>query len=558
MRGKTAGLFGVGCFFVAGLASATTYKVGPTQQYKQLSAVAGLLAPGDLVEVDGNATYTGGVVFAKAGTAAKKITIRGLRVNGKRPVISGATNTIEAQGDHYVFEGLELTAGSFRCFYHHADDIALRDSVIHDCPKHGLLGADSDSGTLLLEYVEVYKCGGGTFDHQIYMATDETAHPKSVFRMQHCYVHDANGGNNVKSRAERNEIYYNWIQGAVYHELELIGPDGQTESLAREDSDVVGNVLIKGATTFVARFGGDGTGQTFGRYRFVSNTVITQPGGSAVFRLFDGIESVEMHNNVFWATGAGTVNLVRMVEANWKSGSAVIAGSNNWYKTGSTNAPAQWTGSLNGADPGFVNAATLDVHLLASSPLVDKGAPNTVSPVGYPFVSPIGAAFHPPLHTVEAVGTAQARPTVGTIDIGAYEYGTATGGSGGTGGAGGSGGTAAGGTGAGGAPSGGGASSGGAAGTAAGGVSGAGVGGVAGAGGASSGGASSGGASSGGASSGGTSSGTGGKKSDSSSDDGGCGCRVGARPTGFALAGLFGALALGALRRRRRPPTKRG
>ena len=34
-----------------------------------------------------------------------------------------------------------------------------------------------------------------------------------------------NGGNAVKSRAQRNEIYYNWIEGAVYHELELIGPD---------------------------------------------------------------------------------------------------------------------------------------------------------------------------------------------------------------------------------------------------------------------------------------------------------------------------------------------
>ena len=227
MRAVVASALAMGTLGLTGVASAATYKVGPSQQYKQLSAVKALLKPGDVVEVDGDASYAGGVVFDQPGSAANKITIRGLRVNGKRPVISGATNTIEAQADHYVFEGLDITGGSFRCFYHHAHDVTLRDSVIHDCAKHGLLGADQDSGSLLLEYVEVYKCGGGTFDHQIYMATDETAHPKSVFRMQHCYVHDANGGNNVKSRAERNEIYYNWIQGAQYHELELIGPDGQ-------------------------------------------------------------------------------------------------------------------------------------------------------------------------------------------------------------------------------------------------------------------------------------------------------------------------------------------
>jgi hypothetical protein len=96
-------------------------------------------------------------------------------------VISGGTNTIEAAGDHYVFEGLDLTAGSFRCFFHHADDITLRDSVVHDCPAHGVLGADSDSGSLLMEYVEVYGCGNGTFEHQIYMATDETANLGSRF-----------------------------------------------------------------------------------------------------------------------------------------------------------------------------------------------------------------------------------------------------------------------------------------------------------------------------------------------------------------------------------------
>lgn len=74
-----------------------------------------------------------GVLFDRAGTAAQKITIRGLRINGKRPVLSGGNNTIEAAGNHYVFEGLDLTNGTSRCFFHHADDIVLRDSVVHDC-----------------------------------------------------------------------------------------------------------------------------------------------------------------------------------------------------------------------------------------------------------------------------------------------------------------------------------------------------------------------------------------------------------------------------------------
>ena len=149
-----------------------------------------------------------------------------------------------------MLENLDVSGGSSRCYYHHGHAIVMRDSVVHDCPRQGILGADNDSGSLTLERVEVFGSGGGDRDHQIYMATDEVAHPGSVFRMVGCYVHDGNGGNNVKSRAERNEIYYNWIEGGFYHELELIGPDpagGVPEGQAREDSDVVGNVLCQAA-----------------------------------------------------------------------------------------------------------------------------------------------------------------------------------------------------------------------------------------------------------------------------------------------------------------------
>jgi hypothetical protein len=452
-RGLLAAVFSLA---LGSTASATTYQVGPGKTYTTLNSVASLLGPGDLVEIDGNNTYAGGVVLAKSGTAASKITIRGVRVGGKRPVFSGGTNTLEVQGNHVVLEGLELTAASFRCYFHHGDDITLRDSVIHDCPRHGVLGADSDSGSLLMEYDEVYKCGGGTQDHQIYMATDEVAHPGSVFRMQHCYVHDGNGGNNVKSRAERNEIYYNWLEGAFYHELELIGPDGTTENLKREDSDVVGNVLWQRNAFYVTRFGGDGTGQTNGRYRFVNNTVIVQPGGSSVFRLFDGLESVQMHNNVFFAIGGGAMNLKREVEASWSTGSAVIAGTNNWFPTGSTNVPTQWSGSITGTDPGFVSLSAPDVRLTAGSPLINAGNPSTMDPVGYAFPNPQQLPLnHPPTHAVGAIGSAEARPVVGTIDLGAFEFGSASSdagvadagasGGGAGGGAGAGGGTAAGG-----------------------------------------------------------------------------------------------------------------
>jgi hypothetical protein len=125
MRYLIATLFLLVC---GSTAFAVTYQVGPTRTFKKLQDVAPLLAPGDVAEVDGNATYPGDLIFTQPGTDVNKITIRGIRVNGLRPVISGGTNTVEFRlSHHYVFEGFDVTGGSFRGIYHPAHDITLRD-----------------------------------------------------------------------------------------------------------------------------------------------------------------------------------------------------------------------------------------------------------------------------------------------------------------------------------------------------------------------------------------------------------------------------------------------
>jgi hypothetical protein len=465
-------------------AQATTYPVGPTRSMTQIGQAMSAAGPGDVIEVDGNATYSS-VRWTKSGTAAQPIRIVGLPVGGMRPRIQGGTNSVEVEADHVVMEGFDISGGSSRCFFQHGHNNTLRDSVVHDCPAQGILGADQGSGNFLLEYVEVHHAGGGDRDHQIYMATDEVAHPGAVFRMQYCYVHDANGGNSVKSRAERNEIYYNWIEGALYHELELIGPDpegapsGWSVDLKREDSDVVGNVLRKTSTSFVARIGGDATGWSKGRYRFVNNTIITTTGSGAVFRLFDELESVEMHNNVIVTNGTGGPNVMRASagEFMWVNG-VNIAGSNNWVMNGATNVPAQWTATIMGASPGLANL-TSDPRPAAGSPLAGAGNASPSGIAGFPFPNPHGPpGFHPPLRALIPVGSAPARPSDGMIDIGAFELGATTPGTGGA--AGGAGGAGAGGRGG----AGGAGGRGGAGGASAGGSGGAGAGGRGGAGGA--------------------------------------------------------------------------
>lgn len=408
-------------------AAAETYKVGPGEQFADLSGVESILKPGDVVEVMGDATYPGNVHIRpeSSGTPENKVTIRGISVNGKRPKISGGDEWgIVLHASHIVFENFEVTGAQDYCVVHKADDVTVRHVQVHDCPNHGILGTDEESGSALFEYVEVFRCGSGQQRHQIYMATDETMYPGSVFRMQHSYVHDGNGGNNVKSRSERNEIYANWIEGEPvgYHLLDLIGPDGQDPGLAREDSDVVGNVLIQHGEWNISRFGGDGTGATSGRYRFAFNTIVLGPDAQA-FRASDLTESVEISNNVFFLPEGGEPELLRDSEADWTTGAREVAGSNNLFSVMLPSA-MELTGTLV-SEPGFTDFAGFDLVPSASSPLVDAADESPSGPAGLEVPNAQSVPeFVPPRRGIDP--EAAPRKMVGKADIGAYEHGSPT------------------------------------------------------------------------------------------------------------------------------------
>ncbi|HVY45751.1 MAG TPA: hypothetical protein VHB21_07720, partial [Minicystis sp.] len=395
-------------------ALAATYEVGPGKPYASIQDTLSKLGPGDVVEVQGDHTYPGDLWIQTAGSASAPITFRGVSVNGHRPIIAGVGTAqyhnmiVLFYANHLVFENFEIVGDENPSNFglvNKADDVTLRDLLVHGVANQGLLGTDQGSGSLTLERSEFYGNGSGEEMHQIYMATDETMFPGSVFRMQYCYVHDGVGGNNVKSRAERNEIYSNWIEGAVYHELDLIGPDGQDPSLAREDSDVVGNVLVKHSMWRIARIGGDGTGDTNGRYRFVANTMVLGPMADTAITLQDAVASVEMHDNVVVRLGAMGGQLYDVVDM--AGAPAAFFGSHNWIQNGIGNVPASFTGTIQGADPGFTDASTFDLRPTKGSPLVDAGTTMT-SIATPPFVNPLVVPTMVP--PSRALGTEAPRP----------------------------------------------------------------------------------------------------------------------------------------------------
>ena len=86
-------------------AHATTYQVGPTRTMTQIGQAMAAAGPGDMIAVDGNATYSA-VRWTKSGTAAQPIQIVGLAAAQVRPKIQGGTNTVEVEANYVVVAGL--------------------------------------------------------------------------------------------------------------------------------------------------------------------------------------------------------------------------------------------------------------------------------------------------------------------------------------------------------------------------------------------------------------------------------------------------------------------
>ena len=413
--------------FLASTAGAATLEVGPDARYTTIDDAMADVQPGDVVEVQGDQTYNGTITFRPehGGKAGNPVTVRGILVNGHRPRLTGSgpgeydEMVVLLNANHFVLESFEVDGDgddSASCIVNKADDVLLRDLVVHDCAMQGgLVGNDFDSGSLTLEYSDFYHNGNGESSHQIYMATDEVAYPGSVFRMQFCYVHDGSGGNNVKSRAERNEIYYNWIGGAMYHELDLIGPDTGDEGLAREDSDVVGNMFVKSTEWRIARLGGDGSGTTAGRYRFVNNTMVLSSDSKTAISLQESVESLEMYNNVIYGPSG-----VQIYDVNEASGPKTsFAGSNNWVLDGAESIPSSWTNTVTGSSPGWGDTSNYDYRPGKGSPLIDQGTTDTEA-MSFPASLPV-PEYMPPERRLIPLGSAEKRTVEGSLDIGAFE-----------------------------------------------------------------------------------------------------------------------------------------
>jgi Right handed beta helix region len=239
------------------------------------------------------------------------ITIRGITVNGKRPVIklagiSSSNNTL-GQGPIYVgestgvvIENLEIDGnnavynGKAGIYIAGAKDLTLRDLKIHGfrgTKTNGVFGAYTNSGTLTMERLEVFGNGGDNGpEHNFYINASQLD-PNYKVILRNSWSYDVYYGHLFKSRAQNTVLEGNYFMGTRSTGI-------QTETYAVDVPD--GGNLVMRNNILVKNYSGDnsnGTLLTFGVERAVhaSTSIVAEHNTFITFDKFYDSAKRQIH-----------------------------------------------------------------------------------------------------------------------------------------------------------------------------------------------------------------------------------------------------------------------
>lgn len=368
------------CCLMPFVAAANTLHVGPGQPYAKPCAAIAAAGAGDTILIDAAGAYDGDV----CAWSTNGLTLQG--ING-RPHIDAAGNNAQGKAI-WVISGNDTTIDNIELSGCHVPDLngagirqqginlTVRHTYFHD-NEDGILAGDGIGSTITIEYSEFAHNGAGDgYSHNLYIGHVDLL----VFRYN--WSHDAVVGHLLKSRAAENRIYYNRLTGEAGSEsYEINLPNGGL-------SYVIGNLIQQSSSTqnpAMLDYLSEGFGQNTDDRLFVVNNTFVNDRGSGTFLQIGAaaVTPVIARNNIFYGGGTQSSQANSVLDHNYVGSGAL-----------------------------FVDEAHYDYRLLPTAVVIDAGvAPG--SGAGQSLL-PTSVYLHP------AAGTN--RPSVGTIDIGAYEW----------------------------------------------------------------------------------------------------------------------------------------
>lgn len=358
--------------------NASVYEVGPNKEYKKPSDLQKLVKDGDTVLIDAG-VYEDDIAIWRAND----LTLRG--VGGTRAHIK-STNSKLAQdkgiwvviGKNITIENIEFSGAKNKdkngAGVKGQNDLLIKNSYFHD-NENGLF---TTKGAVEIESSEFSANGSGDGKtHNIYISSS----PK--FSIKYSFVHFANMGSNIKSRALQNHILYNRIAD------EEGGSDAYSIDLSNGGlSYLIGNSVegnSSNSNPVIISYGAEGLKTSGGKQNelyFVNNTVVNNSGktGTVFLKVKEKTPIAKSTNNLF--LGAGKLS----------------------------EGPVTSVKDLNPAYSAS-NKSAFKYELDKNSPAVNSGS--ALSSANDISLTPTEEYVHP-------LGKRE-RKIIGTIDVGAYE-----------------------------------------------------------------------------------------------------------------------------------------
>jgi hypothetical protein len=360
-------------------AQAATLQVGPGKTYVYPSIAAKHAQNGDTIEIAAGVYSQDVAVWRQSnlkirGVGGKAVLqANGAHAEGKAIwVVKGNNVTIEnvefsgakvpdANGAGIRIEGIGLTIRN--CYFHHNEN--------------GIMGGGvKPNDDILVESSEfAYNGRGDGYTHNIYIGAARS------FTLKSSYVHHAHVGHNVKSRAYNNKILYNRIMD------EATGDSSYVIDLPNGGVDyVVGNLVEQGPNaqnSTVISYGAEGLRKAPNELYLINNTIVNNrtQGGRFVYARSGG-GAVRLVNNLF--LGKGTIDAVG----------------------------AQQSYNMIASSGDLISAKAYDYRLKQGSKAINGGTdPGSAN----------GIALWSTQQYVHSASR-EARPRLGQVDIGAYEY----------------------------------------------------------------------------------------------------------------------------------------
>jgi hypothetical protein len=371
-------------WFITVAAHAETFRVNSLAALAE--AVREKLKPGDVVELAPGTYYLDRptIEVLRSGTPEAPITIRGVRGDGKRPIIDASKVnvlhgiiTLPPQTHDVIVEGLELCNAeggghegeafilNAATFYLQGSNLTVRDCNCHHS-QNGMFA------TREADYVLIENCELGYNGRKPGLGAPHRTHSfyfNALHQMvKNSYFHHSTDGEHFKSRGGNNIFAFNWVDEELAYSLGV-------DSGNAFNTLWLGNLVMKRTYEGISQgrlLGvGDGTGVARGTLVALNNTFITVfPRDLYLFTFSSATTEVILLNNVF--AGPGETFLE-------KNGSGAISGTGNWIADAAKGAPDSLLKTMRGTEAGFADAKALDFRPRASSPLVDAG----ISPEEY-------------------------------------------------------------------------------------------------------------------------------------------------------------------------------